>query len=208
MRLVLIGGGGHASEVLETFEDIADLTHEGNPVIGYVADYGDGFRLVTRGINLLGDIDSLGGLDATHYLLAVGWPKSRQILAARMPSHLQPFGVIHPEARLGRGVDVGAGTVIMAGAHVSPLSQVGLHVFLSYGVLIGHDCAIEDFVSVMPGAVVSGDTTLGEGCLVGTNATVIEGVTIGAGATLGAGAVAIGDVPPGVTAVGVPAVWK
>jgi acetyltransferase-like isoleucine patch superfamily enzyme len=57
----------------------------------------------------------------------------------------------------------------------------------------------------MPGAVVSGDIALGEGCTIGTNASIIQGVSIGPWATVGAGAVVTKDVPAGATVVGAPA---
>jgi len=46
---------------------------------------------------------------------------------------------------------------------------------------------------------------IGEGCYIGMGANVIQGITIGPWSTIGAGAVVICDIPPHVTAVGVPA---
>lgn len=46
---------------------------------------------------------------------------------------------------------------------------------------------------------------LGDGVMVGAGARVLGGITLGDGCTIGANAVVIADVPPGATAVGVPA---
>jgi acetyltransferase-like isoleucine patch superfamily enzyme len=87
------------------------------------------------------------------------------------------------------------------------MASIGSHAYLSHGCLLGHDCHVEDFVSVMPGAAVSGDTVLGKASMIGTNATIVQGIRIGEGASIGAGAVVLKDVPAHVTAVGVPARW-
>jgi serine O-acetyltransferase len=47
--------------------------------------------------------------------------------------------------------------------------------------------------------------TLGDGVMVGAGARVLGEITLGDGCTIGANAVVINDVPPGATAVGVPA---
>lgn len=57
----------------------------------------------------------------------------------------------------------------------------------------------------MPGASISGDTVLEEGCLIGANATVLEKRIIGSTAIVGAGALVTNNIPPGVTAKGIPA---
>ena len=98
--------------------------------------------------------------------------------------------------------------MILAGVCISPLALIGRHAYISHGALIGHEARVEDYVSVMPGASVSGETVLGEGCLIGANATVLEKITIGAWAKIGAGAVITGHIPKNVTAMGVPARFR
>jgi maltose O-acetyltransferase len=46
--------------------------------------------------------------------------------------------------------------------------------------------------------------TIGSGVWLGGGAIVCPGVTIGSGTTVGAGSVVVGDIPPGVVAVGNP----
>jgi sugar O-acyltransferase (sialic acid O-acetyltransferase NeuD family) len=211
MRIVLIGGGGHASDILGAFEALFGLVGGGrNPVIGFLDDADvDEARFGHRGLRQLGTVSALRSIDASHYLLATGYPKSRMALLDRIGSvNLEPASVIHPMASVPIGFEIGAGSTVLAAACISPLARIGQHACVSNGAIIGHDCVVEDFVSVMPGAVVSGDTVLGRGSMIGTNATIIQGVRIGAGATIGAGAVVVKDIPAGVTAVGIPAKWR
>ncbi|CAN7203758.1 acetyltransferase [Phenylobacterium sp. LjRoot219] len=206
-RVVLVGGGGHASDILGAYEAISESSGEPHPVIGLVADVEiDLRRFAHRGVRQIGDLSDLRSIDASHYVLAIGYSLPRKMVAARVADcGLEPAIVIHPRAEVPAGVSIGKGVVILAAAHVSPLVTIGEHACLSYGSMVGHDCEVQDYVSVMPGAVVSGDTVLGEGCFIGANATIIEKVTIGRGAVIGAGAVVLKDVPPNVTATGVPA---
>jgi acetyltransferase-like isoleucine patch superfamily enzyme len=88
------------------------------------------------------------------------------------------------------------------------LALIGRHAYISHGALVGHEARVESYVSVMPGASISGETILGEGCLIGANATVLEKVTIGAWAKIGAGAVVTGNIPSNVTAKGIPARYR
>jgi sugar O-acyltransferase (sialic acid O-acetyltransferase NeuD family) len=208
-RVVLIGGGGHASDLLAAYEAQSRESGEPHPVIGLVDDHDiDLRRFRDRGVGQIGTIEDLSRIDATHYLIAKGWPLARRdLLRHAEASGLQPATLIHPRAYLPSGVSVGEGTVVLAGVVISELASIGRHAYISHGVLLGHDCIVEDFVSVMPGASVSGDTVLRQACVVGSNATVLQGKTVGFEATVGAGSVVLKDVPDGVTAVGVPAKW-
>lgn len=199
-RLVLVGGGGHASDVLHAVEAGERWT-----VVGILDDQAiDEARFSGRGVRRVGSVADLPGIDALH-VLAVGWPALRAALAERIPAGCGAATIVHPGVDVGRSTVLGEGSVILDGAHVSPRVTLGRHTLVSYLASVGHDSVVGDFTSVMPGAHVAGDCVLGDRVLVGAGAVVLQGRNVGDGATVGAGAVVTSDVPPGVTVVGAPA---
>jgi serine acetyltransferase len=144
-------------------------------------------------------------VDAT-YVLCMGWPSTRQAVAARIGARATPAPpVVHPAAEVGVGVELLPGSVVLGGAHLSPMVRLGAHALVSYLASVGHDAVFGDFASVMPGANVSGDVVAGAEVLVGTGASVREGVRLGDRVRIGAGAAVVADVADGLTVVGVPA---
>ena len=82
---------------------------------------------------------------------------------------------------------------------------IGDHVQINTNSTIGHDSKLMDFVTLSPGAHISGNVLLNLGCYVGTGANIIEKLIIGEWSIIGAGATVIRDVEPNTTVVGVPA---
>lgn len=205
-RLILLGAGGHASDVL----GVVEAVNERRPtfdLVGLLDDNpnADMSRFKGRNASLLGGVDHLMRLDA-FWIIAVGWPRPRRrIIERAVASGRPPATLLSPTADIGAGVMVGVGSVIMGAARMSPRSQLGEHAVVSYMAAVGHDASVGDGALVMPGAMVSGEVKVGAGVLVGTNATIIEGVRVGEGATIGAGAVVLDDVEAGTTVAGVPA---
>lgn len=192
MRIVVVGGGGHASDVLGVVEAL------GHTVVGFQDDRQPELRRFEGRARHIGPIGD--PCDATEFAWGLGWPGARRAVLPRL--RLAAATLIHPSATVHPNVRIGEGVVIMAGAIVSAGAVIGDHVLIHHNAIIGHDCEVGRFTSVMPGAAVSGDVSLGEGCLIGANATVIQGLMIGARAVLGAGAVATRDLPADMTAVG------
>ena len=64
---------------------------------------------------------------------------------------------------------------------------------------------VDDYVTIAPGATLSGAVRVGEGADLGTRCTAIQGIAIGAWSVVGAGAVLTAAVAPNVTVVGIPA---
>ena len=113
---------------------------------------------------------------------------------ARFVSHLARFltGIeIHPGATIGRGVFIDHGM----------------------GVVIGETAEIGDNCTLYHGVTLGGTSwnhgkrhpTLGRGVVIGAGAKVLGPILVGDGAKIGSNAVVVRDVPPGATAVGIPA---
>lgn len=203
---MLLGAGGHASDVLGVVEAL-NARQPTFAVVGVLDDDpdADATRFEGRGVSLLGSLDLLAGLGAA-WVAAVGWPSSRRRLVERAAgSGHPPATLVSPLADVGHGVAIGPGSVVMGSARLSPRSRLGEHTLVSYLAAVGHDSIVGDGTSVMPGAMISGGVEVGAHVLVGTNATILEGLRIGDGATVGAGAVVVADVEPGTTVIGVPA---
>jgi sugar O-acyltransferase (sialic acid O-acetyltransferase NeuD family) len=200
--LVLVGGGGHASDVLQAIEALNDRGDATYLVVGILDDGEvDPRRFVGRGVFQIGEVDDLDQIDA-QWVVATGWPESRRALVERIGEAGRPAdAIVHPVADIGVGVELAPGTVVLGGAHLSPFVRLGVHSLVSYGATVGHDTTFGDFASVMPNAAVSGDVVAGDDVLVGTGACVLEGLRLGHGAKVGAGAVVVKDVAEGTTVV-------
>lgn len=207
-KLVIVGAGGFAREVLQIVLDINALTptwdFHGFLVTG---DHPAPERLhdfpVHRGVDALSKFADAAEI---HGVIAVGNSVHRHRLARFLGSSaLKWTHLIHPRAWLGRNVKVGPGTVICAGATVTTDIRLGAHVHVNINCTIGHDAILEDCVTLNPGTCVSGNVHLGPGTECGTGAIVIPGVSVGAWSILGAGAVVTKDLPSNVTSVGAPA---
>ena len=73
----------------------------------------------------------------------------------------RPYGIaIHPTAYTS-DAQIGPGTVIMAGVIIQPGCRIGKHVILNTGCQLDHDCVIEDFAHIAPGAVLCGNVHVG-----------------------------------------------
>lgn len=94
---------------------------------------------------------------------------------------------------IGRGTEFGPGFVLIhsTGVVINGGVRGGSNVHLYHQVTLGADRR--------------GAPVLGDDVFIGAGAKVIGPVTIGAGARIGANAVVLHDIPPHVTAVGIPA---
>lgn len=201
--LVIVGGGGHAREVLDVVAAV-NAIHQRYRVLGYVA-LTDSPALRQRGLHRLGDDEVLGRL-AAAYVVAIGAPGTRARVDARATAcGLRAAALVHPSATVGSRVRLGPGVVVAAGARVTTDVDLGRHVHLNANATVAHDGVLGDHVTVGPQAALCGGVVLGERVAVGAGSTVVQGVRVGAGSTVGAGAVVVADLPAGVTAVGVPA---
>jgi len=104
----------------------------------------------------------------------------------------------------------------LTGIEIHPGAIVGRRVFIDHGlgIVVGETAEIGDDCTIYQGVTLGGTSlykgvkrhpTLGRGVVVSAGAKVLGGFTVGDGARVGANAVLLKPVPPGATAVGIPA---
>ena len=104
----------------------------------------------------------------------------------------------------------------LTGIEIHPGAVIGDAVFIDHGmgVVIGETAEIGDGCTIYQGVTLGGTSlykgtkrhpTLGKNVVVSAGAKVLGGFTVGDDAKIGSNAVVIKPVPPGATAVGIPA---
>ncbi|WP_158705087.1 NeuD/PglB/VioB family sugar acetyltransferase [Salinibacter altiplanensis] len=204
--LFLVGAGGFGREVAALVEALNRQAPTWD-LRGFVDDDSSLHETAVMGRPVRGGLDWLAHHQpAPHVALTIGDGTARRSMADRLASlNLQPVPLVHPTVSVHRTVTLGPGTILCRGAAPTVDVQIGAHVVLDQHCTVGHDAVLDAFVSLRPGVRLSGAVHLKQGVTVGTGAVVLPGVTVGTGTTVGAGAVVTDDLPPGCTAVGVPA---
>lgn len=203
-RLILIGGGGHCSSVIDT---IRRMNAFGEIVI---TDCDIAARSELMGYKIVGNDELLPQLFQDGFKMAfisIGSIKStirRQEVYQRakdigfkFPNLIDPSASVSESVRLGEGIFIGKNAIINTNAQIADLS------IINTGAIVEHGCQIGKFSHVSVGAVVCGDSYVGDSVFIGANATVIQGVEIGDNSIIGAGSVVIKDVVPNSRVVGI-----
>lgn len=203
--LVIIGAGGFAREVAWLVEDCNAEKLQWN-LRGFLDDDPQKHGLMLNGYPVLGGIDWLESHRSVVATLAIGSPFTREKVANRVSGLVSGFAdLVHPEVRRSKFIEYGNGITICAGSIITTNIYLGDFLIANLDVTIGHDVRIGRFVTIAPGAHVSGNVTIEDLNDIGTGAVIIQGKKIGRGSVIGAGSVVVKDIPSNVTAVGVPA---
>jgi sugar O-acyltransferase (sialic acid O-acetyltransferase NeuD family) len=203
--IAIFGAGGFAREVLQIVLDINAQVPTWRPV-GFVVDRGNSTQSV-GGLPVADSLEWLAEHPETQVVVAIGSSAARRRIAATIrAASTNPFAtLVHPRAWIGRHVQVGAGSVVCAGALITTDIEIGEHVHVNIGCTIGHDAVLHGFATLNPSVNVSGNVTVGEGAEVGTGSILIPRANVGSWAIVGAGSVVTKPLDANVTAVGAPA---
>ena len=103
----------------------------------------------------------------------------------------------------------------LTGIEIHPGASIGRRFFIDHGmgVVIGETAEVGDDCTLYHGVTLGGTSwnkgkrhpTLGNGVVIGAGAKILGPITIGDGARIGSNAVVVKSVPPGATAIGIPA---
>jgi sugar O-acyltransferase (sialic acid O-acetyltransferase NeuD family) len=192
--LTIIGAGGHGKVVADTaeacgFDDVRFVD------IGWPARRQHG-RWPITGL-------PHAGLEGPLFC-AVGDNRTRAKLFYDLDLGQSPT-LVHPSAVLSPSASLGAGTLVVAGAVINADAKLARGVILNTMSSVDHDCTLDDFVHIAPGAHLAGNVYVGARSMIGIGAVVREGVQIGADVMVAAGAAVIHDIEDGARVGGVPA---
>jgi sugar O-acyltransferase (sialic acid O-acetyltransferase NeuD family) len=205
-KIVIVGAGGLGREVLATVKARNAVRKEWD-ILGFL----DSDRSLA-GVEV-GGVPVLGGDDwcrnhndkSLRFICAIGNPKARSQVVEKLSAMNCEFtSVLHPNVQVPESVQVGVGTVIMAGTQFTTDASIGSHVVIYLNCSITHDVHVSDFCLIPSGCNLSGASILETGVELGTGVSVLPRRRIGAWAIIGAGSIVIDDIPANSTAVGTP----
>jgi sugar O-acyltransferase (sialic acid O-acetyltransferase NeuD family) len=201
---LIIGAGGHGKVIADIMQ------RQGMNILGFLDD---NVAIIGQQILNLPVLDTIAmwrNFAPDGLVMGIGDNSMRYTLVRQIEQDIAAHWIIpiHPTATIAASVQIGDGTVIMAGVIINPDTILGKHTIINTAATVDHDCVVGDFVHIAPGTHLAGDVHVGNGSLLGIGCSVIPGCKIGENVIVGAGAVVIGDIPSGVVAKGIPAHWE
>jgi sugar O-acyltransferase (sialic acid O-acetyltransferase NeuD family) len=202
--IIIVGAGGFGREVLQYVLDSIDpATYR---VKGFLDDYKESLQPASLGFSVLGTTAGYSMTDHDRFVLAIGEPQQRRVIAQRLTRRGAQFlTVVHPLAHVAKTARLGAGCILAPFAAAGACAELGDHVALTFYASIGHDARVGNCCALSPYSVSNGGTILEECVFLGTHAVVNPLKRVGSGSRIAAGAVVYRDVPANSLAAGNPA---
>lgn len=201
-RLLLIGGGGHCSSILDSVLSIGEYDD-----IGIVDEVDSNIF----GISVIGkdsDIPQLvkkGWNEAFITVGSIGNAATRKKLYEMIKSYnISVATIIDPSAVIARGVGIKEGTYVGKNVVINSNSDIGICSIINTGAIIEHGCVVGDFSHISPGAILCGDVCIGKNSHIGAGVAIRQGQRIGDNTIIGMGSVVVSDIEKGSIAYGNP----
>jgi sugar O-acyltransferase (sialic acid O-acetyltransferase NeuD family) len=201
---LIFGSSGHASVVIDAMRLTGDFEIAG------LLDDAEVAGTVKTGYSILGGFKDYSAIskreNCNNVVLAIGDNSWRRKIYNELKQFGFQFPIIkHPSAIIASTSKLGAGSVVLANAHVGPDVRVGNVCILNSGSSVDHDCRLSDFSSLAPGVFMGGLVEIGECSHIGVGASISDRKRIGKHTIVGTGAVVVRDIPDFVVAYGNPA---
>lgn len=196
-RLVMIGAGGHA----KVCYDIAQKMNKWNEIIILDDNLENDYFEITGSISKFEDY-----LGTSDFFVAIGDNETREEMTSKLINKDAIMAtLIHPQAIIASNVEIGVGTVVMAGVVINSATKIGEGCIINTSSSIDHDNIIGDFVHISPGVHLAGSVSLGNKTWIGIGTTIINNCTIASNIIIGAGSTVIKNIEKEGTYIGVPA---
>lgn len=198
-KLIIIGASGHGKVVA----DIAMKMNKWKSIV--FLDDNESVK-TCMGLEVIGKTaEAFKYKEEAGFFIAIGNNAIREKIQEELVDEgLSIVSLIHPNAVIGTDVQIGTGSVVMAGAVINSSSKIGRGCIINTSCSLDHDNMIEDYVHISPGANLAGTVRIGKGSWLGIGSMVSNNINICSGCKFGAGAVVVKDITEPGTYVGVP----
>jgi sugar O-acyltransferase (sialic acid O-acetyltransferase NeuD family) len=200
-RLILVGCGAFARELICWIEDAVDLGY-GRTVTGFLDEDPKALEKFSYPYEpkWISTIDDYIVEEGDELIMAISDPHAKSEIVQKLKSKGANFvSFIHPTALIARSALLGEGVVICPKSTISADAKVGDFVAinglsgLGHDVVMGHYCTVSSYVDL------TGYVIVGDGVFIGTGVKVLPKMKIGTDAKIGAGSVIMRSVPEGAT---------
>ncbi|GEM04151.1 acetyltransferase [Halolactibacillus miurensis] len=198
-KLIIIGASGHGKVVA----NIAIKMNKWQS-IAFLDD--DKSIKTSMGLEVIGKTtDAFTYKDEADLFVAIGSNATREKIQEKLIAEgLNVVSLIHPSAVIGTDVELGLGSVVMAGVVINSSSRIGKGCIINTSSNLDHDNVLEDYVHISPSVGLAGTVRVGKGSWLGIGSIVSNNVNISSGCKVGAGAVVVKDITEPGTYIGVP----
>ena len=198
--IYILGAGGYGRVVLNMYEDLDKYDEVG----GFLEKNCQRQGQLVNGKPVY-DESMLSTFNDVKLICAIGNPLMRSRLITSLDNY-EYDTIIHPAAIVPKKwVEIGKGSIIMAGAVLTPQNVIEEHVVVNVQSSLGHDTRVGKYTYIASGVHIGGRVSIGSECWIGMGSVIKQNVSIGNRTFIGAGAVVVDDIPDNVLAVGVPA---
>lgn len=188
MPIIIIGGGGHASVLVDI------LLKQNRDIYGIISPQSLLQREVFKGIKVFKDNSDIKQFDFKTIRLVNGVgmiPGSD--LRFKLFTYFSKLGykfesVICESAFVSKYSVIGTGAQILSNSVIQTGSKIGTQTIINNGAIVEHDCKISKHCHLAPNAVLCGDVDIGSFSFIGAGATVIQNCKIPNRSVIGAGA--------------------
>jgi len=194
-KIYIYGAGGHAKVVASA----ARLC--GYIVAGFWEDSKGNVGKSFFGAEIV-DFDSIPA--GSDVFIAFGDNHVRYQRGLDLVKRFNMPAIIHPAAQVADSAKIGRGTYIGSMANIDPDVIVGDFCIINNSANISHECSVGSGTHIASGCMLAGNVKVGITAFCGMGVSIAPRLVIGDNCVVGTGSVVLKDLPPNVTAVGVP----
>ena len=204
-KLIIVGAGGFGRETLQW----ALQSNENNKkwsVAGFIDDELDMLNGFDCSYTILGRILDWQPKSNERFVIAIGPPKTKKVIAARLAEKGAIFeNIIHKTVTFATTAKLGCGIILCPNVVVSDNAIVDDHVAININSSIGHDACVGAYATISSYCDITAEVSLGEGVFLGSSVCIVPQRKIGNNAYICAGSAVMNNVQPDTKVMGVPA---